>query len=178
MHDQIYNNLTDRELVEAIVNDDQTAFKELYYRYFKILVRFSWYRLHCSETSSDLVQDLFYKIWSQRQRLDPSKSIKAYLYKALNNMIINHSALSHSHTYSLESITDENNSFNQNDIDLMIDIGKAVDDLPEKLRVVYMLSRIEGYKYSEIAAICEISVKAVEKRMSQAFERLRKKINN
>ena len=93
-------------------------------------------------------------------------------------MIINHSALSHSHTYSLESITDENKSFNQYDIDLMIDIGKAVDDLPEKLRVVYMLSRIEGYKYSEIAAICEISVKAIEKRMSQAFERLRKKINN
>jgi RNA polymerase sigma factor (sigma-70 family) len=89
-------------------------------------------------------------------------------------MIINHIALNSSKTFSLDSIREEEKTDNQNNIDIMIDIRTAIDNLPEKLQLVYTLSRIEGFKYEEIAEICGISVKAVEKRMTQTFLRLRK----
>lgn len=174
MSNNTNNQISDQDLVIAIKQHNQTAFKELYYRYFKNLIRFAWYRLHNTEASRDLVQEVFYKIWSNREHLDPSKSIKAYLYKILGNMIINQIALSSSNTVSLEAIKEEDRSDNQKNIDLMIDIRNAIENLPDKLRQVYTLSRIEGFKYDEIAEICGISVKAVEKRMTQTFVRLRK----
>ena len=53
----------------------------------------------------------------------------------------------------------------------------AIQKLPDKLKTVFILSRIEGYKYNEIAEICGISIKAVEKRMSKTFNILRKTLN-
>ena len=61
-------------------------------------------------------------------------------------------------------------------IDSKIDIESSIERLPEKLKTVFLLSRIEGFKYSEISEICNISVKAVEKRMSKAFQILRKEL--
>jgi RNA polymerase sigma-70 factor (ECF subfamily) len=165
---------TDKELAEAIIRNDPDAFKQLYYRYFQLLIRFAWYRLHSMETAKDLVQELFSRIWIKRNWINPEKSIKAYLYKSLNNLIINHSKLHSSQTKSLESISEENFPAKENEIESKIDFQNAINLLPEKLKIVYTLNRFEGYKYSEIAEICNLSVKAVEKRMSKAFEILRK----
>ena len=167
------NSLTDGQLVEAIRQDDSAAFKILYYRYYKPLYRFAWYRLHSTELIRDLLQELFFKVWMNRNQLDPERSIKAYLYKSLTNLIINHLKLHSSHTVSFDNITEETTGKADN-LDIMIDIQTLLNHLPEKLKMVYILSRVEGYKYTEIAGICDISVKAVEKRMSQAFDILRK----
>ena len=60
----------------------------------------------------------------------------------------------------------------------MLKLKSAIADLPEKQREVFLLSRIDKKKYSEISEIVGISVKAVEKRMSQALVVLRKKIGD
>jgi RNA polymerase sigma-70 factor (ECF subfamily) len=168
------SDFTDNELVEAIVKSDHAAFKKLYYRYYKALIRFAWFRTHSMDLSSELIQELFYRVWNNRLRLDSSKSIKAYLYKSLTNLIINHVNLSSSQASSIENMEDEKDISIHNDLDFGLDLNSALDKLPEKLKTVFMLSRMDGYKYSEIAEICNISVKAVEKRMSQAFSRLKK----
>lgn len=167
----------DKELIEAIKQDDREAFKQLYYKYYKMLVRFALYRLHSSQTASDLVQDVFFKLWLKRDKLDPVKSVKAYLYKSLNNSVINFSKLHSSQTTSLGNIDTSKILSYGRDPDVKMDIQNAVNQLPEKLKIVFLLSRIEGYKYSEVAEICNISVKAVEKRMSKAFDILRKTLN-
>ena len=167
------NDTADEELVEAIKENDHAAFKILYYRYFQKLIRFALYRLHSIETARDLVQELFFKVWTGRERLNPQKSIKAYLYKSLNNLIINHLKLSSTQT-SLLSDLDESKIKAEEKQEYKIDIKNAIERLPEKLKNVFILSRLEGYKYSEIAEICNISVKAVEKRMTKVFVLLRK----
>ncbi|MGE5846974.1 MAG: RNA polymerase sigma factor, partial [Ignavibacteria bacterium] len=103
--------------------------------------------------------------------LNPQKSIKAYLYKSLINSIIDQKKLSSSKNISLDKIK---NTADEISLENNIDIRNAVNKLPEKLKAVYILSRIEGYKYSEIAEICSISVKTVEKRMSRVFDFLKK----
>jgi len=57
-------------------------------------------------------------------------------------------------------------------------LNKTIADLPEKQRVVFLLNRIDKKKYAEIAEMLDISVKAVEKRMSLALVTLREKIGN
>jgi RNA polymerase sigma factor (sigma-70 family) len=126
------------------------------------------------DISQDLVQEIFFKIWLNRKKLDPDKSIKAYLYKSLTNAIINHIKLSSSHTIPFENIDEGKYTDISNNLDIKLDIQNAIKQLPEKLKTVYLLSRVEGYNYKEIAELCNISIKAVEKRMSKAFILLRK----
>ena len=171
MIQQNNNDLPDTQLIKAIINNDHEAFKNLYYKYFPMLIRFAGYRLYSFETARDLVQEIFLRVWIRREKLNPDKSIKAYLYKSLNNLIINYSRLSSAKSVSIEDLK---NLKKINDADIRIDIKTAIQKLPEKLKIVFILSRIEGYKYTEIAEICNISVKAVEKRMSKAFNILRK----
>ncbi|MFH1197723.1 MAG: sigma-70 family RNA polymerase sigma factor [bacterium] len=171
------NNNFDREdgeLVTAIKQNDHSAFKELYFKYYEQLIRFVWYRTHSMDTSGEYVQEIFTRLWIKRHLLEPDKPVKAYLYKSLTNLIIDQSKLSFSQTKSLENVSRERGYDNRRDIDLKIDINSAVEKLPPKLKTVFMLSRVEGFKYEEIAGICEISIKAVEKRMSSALTILRK----
>ena len=164
----------DSVLVELIKQNDSLAFKELYYKYYNKLFRYAYYRVYSVETTKDLVQELFVRVWKNRGNLKSEKSLKAYLYRSLTNIIINHSNLESSQNISYSNL-DNNTSSTQTDLDTKIDIQKAVNELPEKLKVVYLHSRVEKYKYAEIAEILGISIKAVEKRMSKALNLLRKK---
>ncbi len=164
----------DRDLVEAVMQNNAGAFKVLYYKYFKPLIRFAWYRLHSVDVSRDLVQEVFFRVWMKRENLNPDKSFKAYLYKSLNNLIINYRKLKSTGTVSLEDESLRKRKYEEEKIDIEIDTLNALEKLPEKLKTVFILSRTEGYKYSEIAEICGISVKAVEKRMTKAFTLLKK----
>jgi len=168
------NSLTDEQLVKAIRKNDPEAFKKLFQKYFAQLIRFCWYRVHDMDTSRDLVQEIFVRVWLKRHMLNPDKSIKAYLYKSLNNLIINQSKLSFFQTISLEELPTAKNISEENNHEFNIDIQNALSKLPQKLKTVYMLSRFEGFDYSEIAEMCSVSKKAVEKRMSKAFILLRK----
>ncbi|MBL1213387.1 MAG: sigma-70 family RNA polymerase sigma factor [Ignavibacteriae bacterium] len=171
MHNSEYDKLNDSELTAAIKVGNKNAFKDLYYKYFDKLYSFAWYRTYSEETSRDFVQELFTILWTHRKKLDPNKSIKAYLYKVLGNLIIDASRLHSSQNISLENI--ESTSY-ENDMELNIDIQNAIARLPKKLKEVYLLSRLDGFKYSEIAEILGISIKAVEKRLTKAFGILRK----
>lgn len=161
----------DSELTRLIKEGNEEAFKNLFCKYFKVLVRYAWYRTNSIELSRDLVQEIFFNVWIKRNLLNPQKSIKAYLYKSLINSIIDQKKLSSSKNISLDKIK---NTADEISLENNIDIRNAVNKLPEKLKAVYILSRIEGYKYSEIAEICSISVKTVEKRMSRVFDFLKK----
>ena len=170
------NDTADEELVEAIKENDHDAFKILYYRYFQKLIRFAYYRLRSIETARDLIQELFFRVWTGRERLNPQKSIQAYLYRSLNNLVINYRKLSSSQTSSLTDL-DERKIRTEEEQENTIDIQNAIERLPEKLKTVFILSRVEGYKYTEIAEICDISVKAVEKRMTKVFVLLKRALD-
>lgn len=168
------NGNSDLDLLDKIRHGDSNAFRILFYRYHQKLVEFSYYRTKNLEVSKDLVQEIFTKIWISRENLNPEKSIKAYLYKSLTNQIINFFNSSSAKTLKFDDSILRSSSNNNDDLENKIDIFTAIEKLPEKLKNVFMLSRIEGLKYSEIAEICSISVKAVEKRMTKCLKILRK----
>lgn len=168
------NRKSDSDLLEKIRNGDSNAFRILFFRYHQKLVDFSYYRTKNLEVSKDLVQEIFTKTWISRENLDPKKSIKSYLYKSLTNQIINFFNSSSAKTLKFDDSILRSSSNHNDDLENKIDIFTAIEKLPEQLKTVFMLSRIEGFKYSEIAEICSISVKAVEKRMTKCLKILRK----
>ncbi len=176
--DDITNLYSDKEIVQKIKESSDSAFKLLFTKYYNALVNFCFYRIRNFEVSKDLVQEIFTRLWISRDNLDPEKSIKSYLYKSAVNQIINNKKHSSSQNLTLdESISTKEKSSISN-LENQIDLFTCIEELPEKLKTVFMLSKIEGYKYPEIAEICEISVKAVEKRMTKAFNILRKVLSN
>jgi RNA polymerase sigma-70 factor, ECF subfamily len=165
---------TDSQLTDAIRNNDQLAFKDLFYKYYPKLFRFAVVHIQSKDLACDLVQEVFFRVWNKREKLNPKKSIQAYLYKILNNLIINHYKLASTKTVSLEHEIKGSTFSTELALDAQIDIKLALDKLPTKLKSVFILSKVDGFKYEEVAEICGISIKAVEKRMTTVLRILKK----
>ena len=169
--------LTDEELAGAIKDSDFDAFKVLYYRYYERLCHFVWARTSRAELAEDVVQEIFTRLWQNRNRYTIRKSFKAYLYRMANNLIIDlHRKRKHETDY-LSQFESKQNLARNDHIDLSIDVESAVNKLPEKLRSVFILSRFEDLKYTEIARVCGISIKAVESRIGRALRILREDLS-
>ena len=110
-----------------------------------------------------------------------SKS-KSYLYTIANNAFLNEVAhkkvVLQYQKGNVKKSTNINPEFLLEEKEFQSKLNKAISNLPIKQREVFLLSRIDKKKYSEIAVIVGITVKAVEKRMSQALMILREKIGN
>ena len=162
----------DDVIVRAIRESNGEAFRTLYYRYYEPLYRFVWHRIRSEEKSKDFLQEIFTRVWITRDRLDPERSVKAYFYRIANNIIIDYIRKSASEKSYRRNVHRKQASVDHS-YDLRISMEEAVNALPERIRSVFILSRYEGLKYREIAEVCEISVKTVESRMSQALKQLR-----
>ena len=169
---------TDADLSRAISASDAAAFKALYYRYYEPLYLFLWRRTHDRETALDLAQELFVRVWNNREKLDASQSLKAYLFKIAHNLLIDHFRKKGvEQTYFAADPPEEASVVSEaDDFELRENIESAIASLPTPVRQVFQMSRFDGLKYHEIAAALEISVKTVEARMSKALATLRERL--
>ena len=78
---------SDEQLVRNIFDNDEYAFKQLYFKYYELLYKFVWHRIHADDDAKDLLQTLFIRLWNNREKLDPNQSIKAYLYRIAANLL-------------------------------------------------------------------------------------------
>jgi RNA polymerase sigma-70 factor (ECF subfamily) len=166
-----YQDFSDSELSEAIRSSNDEAFKVFYYRYYEQIYHFLWHRTFSPDLAKDFVQEVFARLWQHREKLDPRKSIKAFLYRIANNLSIDYIRKHASEMNYRKSLP--NQKIVEESIEVRMSIETAVQNLPERLRSVFIMSRFQGLKYYEIARACKISVKTVESRISQALQLLR-----
>ncbi len=156
----------------------QAEFREIFEQYFDEVRNYIFYRSGDTELATDIVQETFIKLWEKQ--LDPRKhKIKGLLYKMAGDLFI--SSYRKQKTmmeFRLNIKNDNDTSRSPEDITLFNELKKTYENvlagMPEKQRVVFLMSRMDEMKYHEIAERLDISVKAVEKRMSQALAELRK----
>ena len=122
-----------------------------------------------------LVQETFKRLWMNRKKLDPNKKIKAYLYKIAKNIIIEHERRQQREKKYRNSLA--HNSEHES-VEQISHIYVAINNLPTILKQVFVLNRVEGLKYSEIAQVIGISIKTVESRMSRALKILMKELSD
>lgn len=159
----------------------ESLYNKIYKDYNKAIWRFIYFKCGDTAQADDLVQDAFIKLWQNCKKV-PLEKAKSYLYTLANNAFLNQVAHHKVVLKHRETVTDY--SDNQSPEYLLEEkqfkqkLENAIANLTEAQRTAFLLNRIEGKKYKEIAALLDISVKAVEKRMSQALAALRKEIEN
>lgn len=153
-------------------------FKTCFDQYFDAIRNYIYYKSGDSQLATDIAQDVFLKLWEKDVEFIEIAT-KSLLYKMANQRFIDFVRKSKViNTYQAKiqlSIKDSMNPQSQLEYkELKQRYELALARLPDKQREVFLMSRIEELTYSEIALRLNISVKAVEKRMYNALQKLRK----
>jgi RNA polymerase sigma-70 factor (ECF subfamily) len=156
-------------------------FKALFDTHFDAVRSYVYYRSGDTELATDVAQETFLKIWEKQMQPDV-KNIKGLLLKIAGDIFISRYrreklALDFSMTFK-PSILDDSPEDQMQFKELKSRYEQALKILPENQRTVFLMSRMDGLKYHEIAGQLGLSVKAVEKRMNLALTFLKKFIEN
>jgi RNA polymerase sigma-70 factor (ECF subfamily) len=151
-------------------------FRILFDVFFDDIRRYLYYRSGDEVLSTDLAQDTFLRIWEKRLDLKPGKE-KALLYKIAGDLFVSQIRRDR-RLKGIKSkldfeLTEETPEDKMNYKELIDRYERALMKLPERQRIVFLMSRMEDLSYLEIAERLSLSVKAVEKRMSLALAHLR-----
>lgn len=153
----------------------------MFLAYYVPLCRYVLHYVRSVEAAEELVQDLFARIWELRQDWKPNSSLKAYLYRAARNRSLDYLKAAKVRTSYLEAesfdiperMTLEDELHGK---DFQSDTIKAIQELPDRCRLIYTLHRQDGVTYAEIASLLDISVKTVEAQMGRALKILRRRL--
>ena len=155
-------------------------FKNVFNENYEYVRNYLFYLSGDMDLSEDLSQDVFMKIWEKQNDIK-NKSIKSYLFTIAKNLYFNNHKRKSIELKFKNTVLD--NSDNESPEYLMEvkefddKLQLAISSLPERCRTIFLMNRMDEMKYSEIAEILEISVKAVEKQMTKALGILRNSIS-
>jgi RNA polymerase sigma-70 factor (ECF subfamily) len=176
---------SDSSLIKKIQKGDKSAFEQLFKSHYAPLCDYAHRYIKNPQAAEDQVQEVFVKIWEIRKDWNPKGTIKAYLYTAVRNQSLNY--LKHQKIvdqWKKEERKASRNTSNPlpsseyavNLQKLKKQVQEAIQQLPEKRREVFELSRNHGLTYKEIAKSLGISVKTVETQMSRSLRHLRNRL--
>lgn len=159
----------------------QEEFKNIFDTHFTGVRNYIYYRSGDQDLATDVAQEALITLWEKKSGL-VNGNIKALLYKIAGDILISQLRKRNvAMRYKAKNIDEQFNESPDELLqykELLTNYERALEALPEKQRTVFLLSRMDGLKYFEIADTLGVSVKAVEKRMKNALEYLRKVIDN
>lgn len=180
----IYAGLCDGELANLLKSGDEGAYVEIYERYWDKLYTLARNRIYDSCEAEEIVQDIFYNLWRNRQSFDLLKGFENYFSVAVKFGVINklskqakrvafEKELASTTTEAVESTHQYINA-----LDLRQRIQIIIGNLPEKCRLVFDLKYIQGYSQRHIAEELAISEKTVEAHLARARKRFKSEYLN
>lgn len=176
-----YSIYDDVQLVRLLNENDETAFSEIYSRYWKSLYISVQNILHDADAAQDIVQELFISLWQRRHEAH-IESLKAYLYQAARFQVFKAIRKGKAQAHFYDRLAAVSREIEQQDPLLYKEmrqiIGDMIASLPDDQREMFLLHRSEGLTYMQIAQQKKVSVKTVEKKMSLALRHLRPHAGN
>ncbi|MDZ7682816.1 MAG: RNA polymerase sigma-70 factor [Fodinibius sp.] len=164
--------------VRKISQSDRQAFDRLFRHFYARLVAFSCKYVKSRASAADIVQESFMKLWQKRRTLDPNRSIKAYLYQMVRNRSLNYIRDHSKETVGLEPLQKSGIRADNNDTDgetseLPDFLRRWIEELPNRQREAFKLSRFEGLDHEEVAEVMGISPNTVNNHIVAALDTLR-----
>ena len=172
---------SDSDLAAMLQTGDQAAFKTIFDRYHAQLLRYLTRKGVPTSAAEDILQNAFLSIWEKRDTLDPSRSLKGYLYRTCHNRAVNHFRDHSKYVTSDDSpesalMPEQESNLAFNELQSVLD--EAVSELPERRRAVFEMCFIDGLTYREAADALGISTKTVENQMGHAFRAIRERVQH
>ncbi len=166
--------ILDTTLISALRKDDHRAFDQLFHKYSPTLYSFVVSIIKDEPESEEVVQDIFLKIWEKRKELQPESSFKSYLFTiALNATKKIYRQKLQDNKYK-QKIAIELGSNNSSDLSMveyknLLDyVDTIINRLSPARREIFIRSKKDGLKNSEIAEILNISEQTVKNQLVAA----------
>lgn len=168
----------EQEYIDGLKSGDKKIFKKIFYTYYSPLSSFAA-RYVGEDRAEELVQDFMVNLWSKRESLLISTSLKSYLFTAIRNRALNMLRNEEREQNLYELLANEDFDVDNNPFDKYIyreltdRVNKAIEELPENYKEVFKLSRLTSMSNKEIADSLGISIKTVEYKITQSLKILR-----
>lgn len=168
-----------KSLLSSVASDNRGAFERFYNLYYDQIFRFAYYCLGEKEACKEVVSDVFFSIWKSKARLIDIDNIETYLfttvrnetlrYQARNKELVNFS-IDELYLFEPQEGTTPEELLETEEMKEIL--NQAIDELPEKCRLIFLMTRREGLKTREIAQILSIQESTVRVQMKIAIEKL------
>lgn len=166
------------EYMEKLGQGDHKSFDALFMLYHTRVKNFLKGFIKDEEEACDMAQDIFFKVWTNRESISKVSSLKAYLYRMARNMVYDyyeHSLVKESYEQKQQSSSTyadliEEDLYAQ-ELSILIDI--AIEQMPEQRRRIFKMSRKDGLSNDEISQRLQINKRTVENHITQALADLR-----
>jgi len=170
----------DSDIIGRIRQGDKQEFEKLFRSSYVSLVRYAKTLLRDHDAAEEIVQELFFRLWQDRQTLRVESSLNGYLFRSVHNRslhYIEHQKVVSRHADEVSAgaeLTSEPVTEAIYYSELQTRVARVLEQLPERCRVIFRMSRFEGLKYHEIADKLAVSLKTVEADMGKALREFRK----
>ena len=168
----------EKEKIALTASGDEAAFKDIFEHYYPKVKMFLGQFISSQDDAMDLAQNIFIKIWLQRTNLTEIRSFGAFLYTMTRNVAIDYGR-THKIKIPLTEVDfnkkggyESESEFYAKEIEAQV--AHMIKMMPSKRRKVFILSRLEGKSYAEIAELLGISRKTVENHINLSVKELRK----
>lgn len=171
-------------LIAKFRDGDMKAFRRVYDFYCKPLYRFAYSYLKDSFEAEEIVQDVFLKIWENREDIDLDKSFKSYLYRITVNKIFNelkHRVVKQKYEQHVLNIPQPSGDSPESSIqfqELNSKLEHLLAKLPEQQRTIFIMSRWKGLSNTEIADKLNLSIRTVENQIYRAAKFIKLHLND
>ncbi|MEX1212164.1 MAG: RNA polymerase sigma-70 factor [Balneolaceae bacterium] len=174
-------NQSDQDLVIGLKRGSRQSFKLLFDRYQVKLTFYCLALVKSESVAKDIVQETFIRLWTHRESLDPDRSLSGFIHTIARNFSLNHlKRAGYDHELRgriWEEIQDSQQRIRQEE-DLFAEesnrlLQEAVDALSPRKRLIFKLSRMEGYTHEVIALRLNISKNTVKNHIVQASKDVR-----
>ena len=173
--------MKERQIIKSLKEGDREAFSMLYKQYWEKVYHFCGLYLNNRDVAEDVVQEVFIKVWESREFIREDDNFKGLLFVITRNLIFNqHRKNVNEDFYKMTVLSAMDTSYDLEEEITAYNLGEYIDhlieELPERRRVIFNLSRKEHKSYKEIAFQLNISEKTVENQISEALKFLKKNI--
>lgn len=173
----------DEILLRRLVDADYDAFNEIYDHYWNMLLRIAIKKIGDVDLSMDIVQDLFVDLWQRRHTITIHTGLRAYLISALYHKLFQHfrkQGIHEKHIDQYKVLVHDGlqeiftaNGYEENYTHVLVAIEQSIEDMPDRMRVVFNMKYQRSLSNLEIAEQLGISLQTVKNQLSRALTLVR-----
>ncbi|MFD2554241.1 RNA polymerase sigma factor [Sphingobacterium tabacisoli] len=176
----MYKHTIDNAICIAFIGGDKKAFESIYCTFSKPLYRRILYLVKDPDDADEVLHNIFIKIWTAREQIDPAKNLFAYFMQAANSMAIDHlrknlrtqvmhdTIIVSGEEHTARSV--EDSYISKEDWKIL---ESAIEQLPPQRRLIFKLCKIEGKSYKEVSESLSISPATISNQLVLAMKFLR-----